>query len=95
MEGTSLWRANLRDADLSCASLRRAKLDHADLSSANLHADLAGASLWGAQLSGTRFGHAVGITDGQLKKRASRLNVDGSSIPKFGVDNIDYPPNGM
>jgi len=86
MEGISLWRANLRDADLSCASLRRAKLDHADL---------AGASLWGAQLSGTRFGHAVGITDGQLKKRASRLNVDGSSIPKFGVDNIDCPPNGM
>jgi uncharacterized protein YjbI with pentapeptide repeats len=41
-----LWRADLRDADLSYAGLQRAKLDHADLSGANLHnADLTGASL--------------------------------------------------
>src|SRR5271166_673631 len=47
----ALWRADLREADLSYASLRGVDLDHAQLQRANLrHADLTGASLWQADL---------------------------------------------
>jgi uncharacterized protein YjbI with pentapeptide repeats len=50
LEG-SLWRADLREADLSYASLRGVDLDHAQLQRANLrHADMTGASLWQANL---------------------------------------------
>ena len=48
---TALWRADLREADLSYASLRGVDLDHVQLQRANLrHADMTGASLWQANL---------------------------------------------
>jgi uncharacterized protein YjbI with pentapeptide repeats len=47
----ALWRADLREADLSHASLRGVDLDHAQLQRANLrHADMTDASLWQADL---------------------------------------------
>jgi uncharacterized protein YjbI with pentapeptide repeats len=47
----ALWRADLREADLSYASLRGVDLDHAQLQRADLrHADMTGASLWQANL---------------------------------------------
>jgi len=47
----ALWRADLREADLSYASLRGVDMDHVQLQRANLrHADLTGASLWQANL---------------------------------------------
>ena len=47
----ALWRADLREADLSFAVLRGVDLDHVQLQRANLrHADMTGASLWQADL---------------------------------------------
>jgi uncharacterized protein YjbI with pentapeptide repeats len=51
LQGYSLWRADLREANLSYAALQGANLDHARLRGANLrHARLETASLWEANL---------------------------------------------
>ncbi|MEK0082993.1 pentapeptide repeat-containing protein [Benzoatithermus flavus] len=53
LTGRSLWRVDLRRAELDGADLRRANLDHARLAGASLErARLEGASLWEADLAG-------------------------------------------
>jgi uncharacterized protein YjbI with pentapeptide repeats len=91
LEAASLWQANLRDANLSCADLRRAKLDHAGLSGANLrNADVTEALLWGAQLSGSCVEHAVGLTEGQLKN--AHLDWFQSLQAQLGSRHGSPPP---
>ena len=68
MEAASLWQANLRDADLE---LRRPPKSQAgprrsfgcQSEQRRSHRSV----IWGAQLTGARLEHAVGITDDQLK----------------------------
>ena len=56
LRGASLWRACLRESDLSGADLSGADLSDADLSGANLSgANLSGANLSGANLEGTNL----------------------------------------
>jgi uncharacterized protein YjbI with pentapeptide repeats len=59
LQGISLWRADLREADLSCANLQGADLDHARLRGARLrHANMVATSLWQANLRDADLSHA-------------------------------------
>lgn len=95
LTGRSLWRADLRRAELNGVDLRRANLDHARLAGASLErarlegaslweADLAGCDLRGADLRGANLDHAT-LEDADLRE----ADLTGASLWGAHLEGAD------